>query len=519
MSLYVTNPASSGSNTPGKSVTIQSAYFIDPVAGSDSNNGLTALTAFATWAHLQSAVFGYYTTLNVTPAGTPAICTITLLNNLPSSDPITFWNWVGPASTILVAGQAVVQKSGTFSATQTEDTTTNPATPGTVTDVGLDSTTSALQIQVLTGTGAGSRAMQMYATGGANTVQVFEWCTGYSTVGDAFSGIIYGTPPAPGDTYQIVDFTMARMGLGFLAYDQADGTVLFAGLAFQQVHFYDTATLYNVLNNNTFLDFGDCIFDDVVENSGLASPVAFVDCSLRSGINLAGGSSLGNVPTFFLFGGVVPVPGSGAVFNVFGMGGFFSDGNFSFAGDNTNRPGTVSQLTVSQGGSAVLGPTGFWNCGLTLLVEPYGFATAGLPTPIFGNSTYVQLYGDGNYAPVALEEQSGGLAIVSGNIESPTATVVLPTLACPNAPVGFGGAQFAFISGAGTAGVAWRFETASTGYSATSLLCTWANLDTAVTGFYTSTDPLTLVPGTNVRRGNAVRPDLMASVSWQAFTT
>lgn len=77
---WVDNGASSGGSTPlPQAVSTQAAWYIDPAAGNDANDGLTSGTAIATWAELGKRVNGKRIAQETI---------VHLLNDSPASDPI-----------------------------------------------------------------------------------------------------------------------------------------------------------------------------------------------------------------------------------------------------------------------------------------------------------------------------------------------------------------------------------------------------------------------------------------------
>src|SRR5271154_2861130 len=77
-------------------VVVAPNYYIDSIHGSDENPGTKISKPLKTWQQLQN-IFGRWSTLPSVGGNTPAtqgLVTVTLLNDLPNSDPITFYNYL-----------------------------------------------------------------------------------------------------------------------------------------------------------------------------------------------------------------------------------------------------------------------------------------------------------------------------------------------------------------------------------------------------------------------------------------
>src|SRR5208337_5328336 len=148
-----------------------------------------------------------------------SIITINILNNLPPSDPITFYNFLGlsfvtAGVAIVVKGQANVLRSGTLTGVQNGVDATN--TPSTITDTlagdvwGPDIYLHPVFVTCSDGTI--SRAIPSNDLG-AGQVQVTEWCSSSQSnfpLGNYIPGFtFYGTLPVIGNSYDVVDYTQA----------------------------------------------------------------------------------------------------------------------------------------------------------------------------------------------------------------------------------------------------------------------------------------------------------------------
>lgn len=433
---------------------VQPSFFIDSIAGNDNLPGISPATAIRTWAEFQRRI-GKFTEVSV--LGGPGILTINLLNNLPVTDPITWFNALAPGNTALIQGQTVVLSSGVLTATQTDDPVAN--VPGTVTAPGLGQAQVGKQIQITAGTGIGSRAGVGFDFGGGQ-VQVTEWVTGNSTVGDAFSGIVYGPLPAPGDGYQIVDFTTAFLGVAFVTYDSSDAAGIgTGGLAFQNIHFPITpdgpaaTTIPGSLTQDTFVDFADCIFDQFIQIGSTNAFNAYVSCIIRSSnVTAQGGSN-----SLFVFGGAIPLTvaegGSGDIFFVFQTGSSYNfDGNYACIGSGIPVPGVgpgVHMLAAGVGN--ISAPISFWRVDSPMTFQQ-NIATFFGSGGFFGLSPEPPIYGDFNALPFGLE---GGIMNLQTGIGGSNVLPILPTIQFPLI-VGFP------VNPPLTADIAWLFDGATT---------------------------------------------------------
>jgi len=110
----------------------QTAWFIDPTNGSDTNSGLTAGTAIKTWAELRRRWLASGGVVQTT-----GNCTVTLLGDLPVSDPCDMRGiWVKKGAAVVVTAAAkTTLYSGTITAVQARVLATN--TDWAITSAGL----------------------------------------------------------------------------------------------------------------------------------------------------------------------------------------------------------------------------------------------------------------------------------------------------------------------------------------------------------------------------------------------
>ena len=319
------------------------------------------------------------------------IVTIHLIGNLPTNDPITFYNFVGVNTLVVVLGEATILHSGTITAVQTEDPSTN--TPWTMTDSSVSSWTADLfvhQIQITSGAAGpitvpgedvGARAWPTIDLG-SGQVQVSEWCQSdpvgnfpLSNVLPATGTFYAPTPPAIGDTYRVVDFSNAVLGVCLVGYDsslsltQATDGFGFGGFVLQNIHLVAPPDLVppvggddevvldgmNPLNNAAIMGYCDVCFDDleITFNGGYTF---ITNPSFNSGFTFLGPAQSSG--TFWAFGCAGPAQStfeSGSYTNI--------DGNVQFVGDGAGFDAVIYLGGFGSGGGAFInsGPLNFWN--------------------------------------------------------------------------------------------------------------------------------------------------------------
>jgi hypothetical protein len=201
----------------------QAEFYIDPVGGDDSNSGATAGQALATWAE-------YTQRMGVGPVTASPFQLVTLLNDLPASDPMVVNARYSEG--LVVQGQRTTLVSGTVTAAVAWDTTSSPVTPGTLEDLGLTGTSWS-------DSGPGGSSLigkQVVMTSGANVGKT-GWLLADLGAKVARISLLYDTltfasgTPAPGDTFDVVDLTVVAGGIRvtgdtgeFVNFDRLDVT-------------------------------------------------------------------------------------------------------------------------------------------------------------------------------------------------------------------------------------------------------------------------------------------------------
>lgn len=507
-------------------------WFIDSVHGSNTNPG-THSKPLKTWSEFQRRI-GFGTEIATPQPGSP-ILLVTLLNDLPENDPITFNNVMAPGFTALVQGQTKILKTGTIAAlgVQVDSTGTVPGTSvfGAVTAPGLGQAQVGKQIQITAGTGVGSRAMVGRDIGGGK-VQVTEWCTGNSANGDAYTGIVYGMTPAPGDHYQIVDFTTAYMGECFVGFDASSLPAFgigFGGLSFQQMHFpptangpFETQVPFTDTNFLTITDFADCIFDQSLTVGQDNNFVGITCCSIRGDLTVESGSQV-----TLQFGGVIPLRmsegGTDTSFTTFNPGSqYVYDGNYAFIGPVTPDPTLdfpQGAVLVSNGAIGTFyASVSFWNSNFPCDISGGATIAFGF-SPTFSISNVVPMYGDGNALPFNLD--GGEFIIQTGDGTNPSP--ILPTVNFPlivGAPVSpaltadiawLFGPSLSQVAGPATNDLGSRslpFDIHAAIYTAPLRKNTWANLAVSIAGggFQGDVVPIGFFPGHSAG-SSSQRPD------------
>ena len=171
----------------------QPTWYVDPITGSDANDGATAATALATWAEYARRV----------GSGPPTVAqTVNLLSDL-SEDLIISCSY--PLG-LTVQGKRTVIYSGTVSAATTWNTTTSPIVPGSITDAGLPAD------WIDSGPAGSSLVGKLFVmTSGANVGKwgyILKDLTGkVARVPQLINAAFATGAPAVGNSFDVVDLT------------------------------------------------------------------------------------------------------------------------------------------------------------------------------------------------------------------------------------------------------------------------------------------------------------------------
>lgn len=352
-------------------------FWIDPATGNDSNTGASSSEALATWAEYDRRVRDGLVTAS-------PFQTVNVLGDLPASDPIVVnARYEGG---LVIQGQRTAVYSGTVTSAVAWDDTTSPVTPGTLEDASLPGTWSD------SGPGSSSLIGRMIVmTSGANVGKT-GWLLAdlgaktarLSQLFDVFSFTV-GTP-APGETFDVVDLTVAAGGVqhvgasgAFVALDSFDVTAsqplqaTGGSVVPSNSRFIQTGGFTLALSNCVFQPAG-CLFTNSVDITAAASCVyfanSFVDARVR----------LNHTQALFVFVNPLQKAGgtfaSSTAFTCADGGGIAVSGSVGVLDQATGTPDAFllepgGEMSVSAGGVAfTVGQT----VGVGIEIQSYGFA-------------------------------------------------------------------------------------------------------------------------------------------------
>jgi len=248
----------------------QNEWHINANTGNDINTGKTTAQALKTWAEMQRR-WGTWTTLKPT-GGTLSIFIDS--NTLPVSDPMTCRNFLsaangdGGAVTVIVNGKKKVLSSGTIQmgvgGVTTRDRDAN--IPWGFKANGVTNSYWSQWIgKVITNTTVGARfGSRTYAMRdeGNKKVSVKQWVFQANPDLVGIQGDYAGLPPAPGDSFQVLDYSNVAMG----EFVTGNASV-FATVIFQNLHLVtDTFTKCSTLDDVSYY------FLDNISESHFAAP-------------------------------------------------------------------------------------------------------------------------------------------------------------------------------------------------------------------------------------------------------
>lgn len=512
--------------------TVAPTWWINPIAGNDSNSGTTEEQPLKTWAHLQS-IFGRWTTLS-SAVGAAGVITVNLLNDLPASDPITFYNYLGNTAGssgtgvgFLVQGQV---KNPSYSGTITSVVANNPAT-NTPDQVHVNGATWTPYIGLaIVATVSPGNTVRAYIAAdlGGGVAQVSQWVSSTGTGFMPAGTTNFAAAPSAGNAFVVVDYTnvvlnsalYAGSDMAFLALPtatSADGQFFFANIHAivppgntnsRSSLVYETSGA----SSACFFPF-DCIFDCQLEwagsgHSGNLSNCCFTDCEF-----IDGGAGI----TEF-FGLHVPtVNGQGGINATLGS-------NLNICG-NTMFVGTASPADIQVSGNAQISSASFWNCNLVIyLFEPGANVilnqSGGGP---LGESNAVPLWGTGNNN---MFFWTGTNFFILQMTNAPAADI-LPTITFNGAGTTIPAGTVAIIGPEASQDVinsdpsyctnAFAFVPSTASYNSAQSL-TWANLNKLPDsdGFLIISEADVITGGT-VKIANAGRPDNQTLLTWQSL--
>lgn len=249
----------------------QNTWYINALTGNNTLSGKTPAQALRTYAEWSRRV-GSDTIL--TPTGGKG--TLTLLTDIPVTDPITFDNELGEKTAWVITGTKKVVKSGVLAAVMTEVPSTN--TPAKVRAAGLGAAHVDLFILITSGPATGSLAMLAKDEGGGTL-----WTTQWMTSQIEADGFVYPAPaPSAGDSYKVLDYTKARLSQCHITTLSSDGPVGFAVTNLRLVN----SSVLPVSDGNFSGDAAvvNCILEDGAD--GYFSNGGLYDCIVKGNVSL-----------------------------------------------------------------------------------------------------------------------------------------------------------------------------------------------------------------------------------------
>lgn len=475
--------AEGGGGGSGVLPTNQTVWYIDPVNGSNSNDGLTSGTALKTAAYLGSLWRG--TAGGGRPELDPATgttITVNLLNDLPASDPISVLldvDLAGGMSLVFVGAQKTPAKTSTLTTASTF-ARTNAGGQQTFTDAGvadfhtfigtamlMKSTTAPRQgVAWLVGPDPGSSA--------TGTSSVF-----YTPQTSGTASVPTIVQPTATDGYTLQAPTVAYLGSGFTTrqfpQQAQSGTTALASVLFYELHF-PIPSDPNV--NVTFAAMPSVLY-------------TFQECQIDQGCTLQAGAqcSFVNCLSFHSTGYVVDAGGllelfAGAASNGTSSGGPSVEcvAGGAIAADLDFAQISAGESLSALGGLLEIGNVSHWGTSSQCVLATDGGQV--IQAPIFGSTSIVYGSDGGTFVSVGAGTPFGGARYIYSQTGSGT----------PAADQ-FKSTNSSFLLGRGPSTSAWGIST-STGLAVGATTCTIANLDAAIgagTGFGSqAVDPATM---------------------------
>ena len=260
---------------------LQGAWFVDPVGGSDENNGETSATPVKTWSEVRRRIAGN-TLMQFT--------IFTLMNDLPTADRMVLdFNMTGNVIGF-VRGTRSTIASTTISAFTNRDPAADQPNELTAPASWASYVGEGLIIVPTSGAAVGTAAFPLKVTG-ANTVRTTTFLDS-NTSAEAF--------PAPLDTTDVVALTKVA------SYDivPKSGRWAFKDLYFNQIGSdWATGTAFNFstfFSGSLGISTADCAFDWFIVNSPAVGALIAVNCcsigpssTLQCQTTWVGGAMLG----------------------------------------------------------------------------------------------------------------------------------------------------------------------------------------------------------------------------------
>jgi hypothetical protein len=265
-------------------------WYIDPVAGNDSNNGTSAGTALKTHAEFEHRI-GHWSKLN-SPLN--ATILVNILNDLPASDPINVLAIAGTGITLFYAGATTVERAGSFTSVVAKNAGTNTLFQGAdgylaaadwSGDVGK-------RVRMTSGAAAGCSAL-VVAVGGASKSAIFS---DFSLPLVQYLIAYPAGTPSVGDTYVVEKQVKAARGaVRFQPTNSTGGFVMFQGLDLSNNN-------ENLIESTPYLAYFDCHLPGmIIANVDYGAflncyNTSLFTCNAGTGVIVMGGLYTGTVP-------------------------------------------------------------------------------------------------------------------------------------------------------------------------------------------------------------------------------
>lgn len=474
---------------------------------------------------------------------------IFLLGDLPVTDPITFYNFIGANCSVVIQGTQTVLHTGAITAVQAEDIFTN--TPWTITDPTVASWAPFLfqtQIQFLTGALGpvytqdvfGARAYPAIDLGGGQ-VQMSElviasqtsnfpignWVLGFTFLAAEFA------LPSPGDQYRVVRFSQAVLGPCLVGNDDsaAESQSQPGGSGAFVLQYL--SLISPPVTTPAFNDPGSIILDSMIPLTSTTAmvyqDVIFTGPEFR-GPNITFTGNLTNLtnPCFnnteIAFLGQANTDGCnwafGAVYNSFWTsfegGSFMHVDSVTSVANNGLGPETIFSLGgFGEGGGANMtaGPLAFWNASIySFAMFPQSSIFFPSTAPLTGIMGYPALWGDSSASGTSTNQFREHTSLHILQFAATTADLLPPLLKSGVADAVMGPLLDESIV-SGSPFQAYAFDPA-TGTSVPGLRpFTWASLLTPVGGGGFQQAPQSRgAPPSYDAVGGAYRPDSFSSI-------
>lgn len=423
----------------------QDVWQIDPVAGDDENDGLTSGTALKTWGELSRRL---YQQVVENPT---FFCVITVLGDLPASDPINLECTVGTDMLFSVFGSPTVARSSTLTAVTALDRPTNQ--PWEISDSSLTPGAWTAEIgkplKISSGANAGNIFWIAKDLGGTTArisapAQLFP--------GQGFGGVTPGIL-AVTDPYDVLTLTKAFMGLIDVRIQTVNSIFGASIIEFNGFDFQDAFQDDPLITQSTLI-CSMCSFGTFTVNQPTAI-VFLANMCARNGLQMLAGATE-------MDAGLILSVDFPAQVGPFGGSSCRLDADVLLQG---------TSLSVVRGGNANIGFAGVFDSVVNSILVPGGDGIAlNTDNSFIGNPNASISINDGGYGGSALYGSGAagkGLYVGAGG-----------TVLCKNVPTVTGvGGDFGLSSPT----AARAFDETTDAYSTTRAE-TWVNFVATILG-------------------------------------